>query len=51
MKRMLPLIVIGAAMIGYVAGHATRPVSQPVLTGHFDDLSVVQHALAQSNKG
>lgn len=50
MKRMFPLIVIGAAVIGYIAGHATRPASQPVLTGHFDDLSVVQHALAQSNK-
>ena len=50
MKRMLPLIVIGAAMIGYVAGHATSPASHPVLTGHFDDLSVVQNALAQSNK-
>ena len=50
MKRMFPLIVIGAAIIGYVAGHSTRPASQPVLTGHFDDLSVVQHALAQSNK-
>src|SRR5260370_28123202 len=50
MKRMFALVVIGAALIGYIVGHATRPASQPVVTGHFDDLSVVQHALAQSNK-
>jgi hypothetical protein len=50
MKRIFPLIVTGAALIGYFAGHATRPAAQPVLSGHFDDFPVVQRAFAQNNE-
>jgi mannose-6-phosphate isomerase-like protein (cupin superfamily) len=50
MKKAFPLVIIVAALIGYVAGRATKPAPQPVLSGHFDDLSLVQQAVAQNNK-
>ena len=51
MKKILPVIVIGAALIGYIAGYASKPSPQAVLTGHFDDLSMIPSANAQDNKG
>lgn len=50
MKRSFPLVVIAAALLGFVAGHATNSGSRPVLSGHFDDLSFIQQAGAQTNK-
>ncbi len=54
MKRMLPVLLIGAALFGYVAGYASKPsprqTPEAVLTGHFDDLSMIPSANAQENK-
>ena len=54
MKRMLPVLLIGAALLGYMAGYASKPgphqIPQAVLTGHFDDLSMIPNANAQENK-
>ncbi len=53
MKKLLPVVVIGAALAGYMAGYASKPSPQPpqeVLTGHFDDLSMIPSANAQENK-
>jgi hypothetical protein len=50
MKRSFPLVVIAAALLGFVAGHATNSGSRPVLSGHFDDVSLIQQAGAQTNK-
>src|ERR1700738_2276221 len=50
MKRSFPLVVIAAALLGFVAGHATNSGSRPVLSEHFDDLSLIQQAGAQTNK-
>ncbi len=49
-KMMIPVIVIVAAFAGYVAGYATKPNPQQVLSGHFDDFSMVPSAAAQENK-
>ncbi|HZR31461.1 MAG TPA: AraC family ligand binding domain-containing protein [Terriglobales bacterium] len=51
MKRILPVVAIAAALIGYIAGRATRPSLQPVLTGHLNDFSLIQKAFAQRNAG
>src|SRR5260370_9324108 len=50
MKKLLPVLVIGAALVGYIAGYASKPSPQAVLTGHFDDLSMIPSANAQDNK-
>jgi hypothetical protein len=50
MKKMFPAIVIGAALLGFIAGYAAKPSPQAVLSGHFDDLSVIPSASAQENK-
>src|SRR5437899_7982430 len=54
MKRMLPVFLMAAALIGYIAGRASRPNINPgpqaVLSGHFDDLSMIPSANAQENK-
>jgi len=54
MKRMLPVFILGAALIGYMAGYASKsgvnPQPQSVLTGHFDDLSIIPSANAQEGK-
>src|SRR6266849_1145669 len=54
MKRLLPVVVVGAALLGYIAGYASKPspqqAPQTVLTGHFDDLSMIPSANAQDNK-
>jgi mannose-6-phosphate isomerase-like protein (cupin superfamily) len=50
MKKMLPVLVVGAALVGYIAGYASKPNPQAVLTGHFDDLSMIPNASAQENK-
>src|SRR2546425_13360415 len=50
MKRMYPAVVLGAAFMGYTFGYATKPDPQPVLTGHFDDRSMIPSAFAQSDK-
>ena len=50
MKRIFPVVVLGAAFIGYLAGQASRPAAQPVLSGHLNDLSLVERAFAQSAK-
>jgi len=51
MKRMLPVIAIGAALAGFIAGRLTMPHSQPVVAGHLDDFSFVQSAMAQTSGG
>src|SRR5216684_1784936 len=42
MKRMLPVLLMAAALIGYIAGYAsklgTNPGPQAVRTGHIDDI-------------
>jgi mannose-6-phosphate isomerase-like protein (cupin superfamily) len=54
MKRMLPVFIPAAALIGYMAGYASKPSVSPqaqsVLTGHFDDLSIIPSANAQEGK-
>ena len=54
MKKMLPVLLVGAALVGYIAGYASKPspqqAPQAVLTGHFDDLSMIPSANAQENK-
>ena len=54
MKRMLPVFLMAAALIGYIAGRVSRPNINPgpqaVLSGHFDDLSMIPSANAQENK-
>jgi AraC-like ligand binding domain len=50
MKRSFSLVVIAAALLGFVAGHATNSGSRPVMSGHFDDLSFIPQAGAQTNK-
>src|SRR5215467_2535416 len=53
MKKMLPVLLLAAALAGYVAGYASRPGKyldggpQSVLSGHFDDLSLLPNAYAQ----
>jgi hypothetical protein len=50
MKGMLPVLVMGAALAGYFAGYASKPGPQAVLSGHFDDFSLVPSAIAQDSK-
>ncbi len=50
MKKMLPALVMAAALIGYVAGYATKPTAPAVLGGHLDDLSMIPSAFAQESK-
>ena len=50
MKRMLPVLLIAAALVGYVVGYASKAAPQPILSGHFDDFSMVPSANAQENK-
>ena len=50
MKRMLPVLLLAAALFGFVVGYASKPASQPVLNGHFDDFSMIPIANAQDNK-
>lgn len=50
MKKMFPAMVIGAALIGFIAGYAAKPSPQAVLSGHFDDFSMIPSASAQENK-
>jgi mannose-6-phosphate isomerase-like protein (cupin superfamily) len=49
-RLVIPVMVIAAALAGYVAGYATKPTAQQVLSGHFDDYSMVPNAVAQENK-
>ena len=50
MKRLLPVLLLAAALFGYVVGYASKPAAQPVLTGHIDDFSMIPSANAQENK-
>ena len=54
MKRIFPLLLIVAALVGYMAGYASKPNRhqgpQAVLTGHIDDSSIIPSANAQENK-
>ena len=49
-KIMIPVIAIVAAFGGYVAGYATKSTPQQVLSGHFEDFSMIPSAAAQENK-
>ena len=49
MKRMFPVVALVAAAIGYMIGHTSRHENIPgVAMGHFDDLSFVPSAMAQT---
>jgi hypothetical protein len=50
MKKLFPAIVIGAAFIGFIAGYAAKPGAQPILSGHFDDFSMIPSVSAQESK-
>ncbi len=50
MKKLFPAMVIGAALAGFIAGYAAKPGAQPILTGHFDDFSMVPSVSAQESK-
>lgn len=50
MKQIFPVIVLAAALLGYVVGKASKPSFQPVLSGHIDDFSVIQKAFAQQGE-
>src|SRR5712691_12528847 len=47
MKKLVPVWVIGAALAGFIAGQAVRPRPEGVLSGHFDELSMMPSAIAQ----
>src|SRR5258708_5304875 len=49
MKKMMivPVMVLGAAAIGFMAGEGTRGKPEAVLSGHFDELSMIPSAVAQ----
>src|SRR6476661_140633 len=47
MKKLAPVLVIGAALAGFVVGQGMRAKPEAVLSGHFDDLSMMPSALAQ----
>ena len=47
MKKMVPVMVLGAAMIGFVAGQGMLLKPEAVLSGHFDELSMTPSAVAQ----
>src|SRR5713101_971135 len=46
-KMMAPMMVLGAAAIGFMAGQGTRGKPEAVLSGHFDELSMIPSAVAQ----
>jgi mannose-6-phosphate isomerase-like protein (cupin superfamily) len=50
MKRTLPAVAL-AVIIGFVAGRLTNSHARPVISGHLDDFSIVQAALAQTGEG
>jgi len=50
MKKMFPAMLIGAALVGFIAGYAAKPSPRAVLGGHFDDLSMIPSAFAQESK-
>src|SRR6266852_7570146 len=50
MKRLLPVLLLAAALLGYVVGFASKPAPQPILFGHIDDFSMVPSDNAQENK-
>src|SRR5260370_18018264 len=47
MKKMVPMMVLGAAVSGFRGGRATRLKAEAVLSGHFDELSMMPSAVAQ----
>src|SRR5260370_37163057 len=47
MKKIVPVLVIGAALAGFVGGQAMRPRPEGVLSGHFDQLSMMPSPIAQ----
>jgi len=47
MKKMLPILLLAAALLGYMVGYASKSTPQPILSGHFDDLSLFPSANAQ----
>jgi len=55
MKKLIPVLVLGVALIGYLAGYASRPAMSreqaQVMTGHFDDNSMITSAAAQEKNG
>ena len=50
MRRIYPAIVVAAALLGFIAGYAAKPSPQAILSGHFDDLSMIPSASAQETK-
>lgn len=50
MKKLFPIVVLAAALFGFMPGYASKPSPQPILGGHFDDLSMMPSANAQDNK-
>src|SRR5229473_7522736 len=46
-KRMVPMMVLGAAVIGFITGQATGLKPEAVRSGHFDELSMIPSAVAQ----
>jgi hypothetical protein len=50
MKKLFPVIVLGAALLGFMLGYASKPSPQPILGGHFEDLSIIPSANAQNSK-
>jgi len=54
MKRLIPVLVIAAALVGYAAGYASKPGGHPIpqtlLAGHFEGLSMIPSASAQEKK-
>src|SRR5258708_12628022 len=49
MKKMMivPVMGVGAAAIGFMAGEGTRGKPEAVLSGHFDELSMIPSAFAK----
>src|SRR5712671_6283333 len=51
MKKMVPVLVIGAGLAGFLAGQAMRPRPEGILSGHLDGLSMTPSAIAQEKSG
>jgi hypothetical protein len=51
MKRLLPLVILLAGVLGYGLGRMSQGTApEPVLSGHINDFSMVPSANAQENK-
>ena len=51
MKKLLPAVAITAGLIGFLAGRLTTAHQNGAMSGHLDDFSLIQTAMAQTAGG